>query len=541
MSNTQACRPSRGATDENRSSERRRSHRRRAVVTGIATVGIWMLIHSAARADRLDAIRQRGVLIWGADQEGGGPFVYPDPADDDRVIGFEVDLARLLAGELGVRDEFKQADWNTLPEFLRSGVIDIVLNGYEWTADRAAFMRATAPYYIYELQLLAREDDNTIRSWDDLKLSGGNRPQISVLSSSSSEAYLKQHFGDSVEIVGYQGNTDAMAQVRQGVHAATLEDWPIAVFYKNQPQGRRLRFIGEPVGRGYYVMYVAREEDRLADALSGAIDALYRDGRLKTLYEKWGIWNATQMQLPAATSELKALQIAGSASGAAAAPHGMGVVRRYWRILLSAAWMTVKLSIFSMPLAIALGLLIALGRLYGPQLLRPILTIYVEVLRGTPVMLQLYFIYFLLPMVLPMSVRPYFGPVIAAVLGLAINYSAYEAEIYRAGLQAIPKGQMEAALALGMTRRAALRHVIVPQAVRLVVPPVTNDFIALFKDTSICSVIAVTELSKQYNVLANSTGAIVELAAMTALLYLAMSYPLSLTARWMERRMETGA
>lgn len=500
-----------------------------------------MLIHSAARADRLDAIRQRGVLIWGADQEGGGPFVYPDPADDDRVIGFEVDLAGLLADELGVRAEFKQADWNTLPEFLRSGVIDVVLNGYEWTPDRAAFMRATAPYYIYELQLLAREDDDSIRSWDDLKQSDETRPQISVLSSSSSEAYLKQHLGDAVEIVGYQGNTDAMAQVRQGVHAATLEDWPIAVFYKNQPQGRGLRFIGEPVGRGYYVMYVAREEERLADALSGAIDALYRDGRLKTLYEKWGIWNATQAQLPAATSELKALQVSGSASGAIEAPHGLGVVRRYWRILLSAAWMTVKLSVFSMPLAIALGLLIALGRLYGPKLLRPILTIYVEVLRGTPVMLQLYFIYFLLPMVLPMSVRPYFGPVIAAVLGLAINYSAYEAEIYRAGLQAIPKGQMEAALALGMTRRAALRHVIVPQAVRLVVPPVTNDFIALFKDTSICSVIAVTELSKQYNVLANSTGAIVELAAMTALLYLAMSYPLSLSARWMERRMETGA
>lgn len=481
------------------------------------------------------------MLVWGADQEGGGPFVYPDPDNSDRVIGFEVDLAEQLAKELGVRAEFKQADWNTLPEFLRNEVVDVILNGYEWTPDRAAFMRATAPYYIYELQLLARADDPAVRSWEDLKRApGGPRKQVSVLSSSSSEQYLRNHFGDDVEIVGYQGNTDAMAQVRQGVHAATLEDWPIAVFYKDQPQGRGLAFIGEPVGRGYYVMYVAREESRLADALSSAIDALFRDGRLKALYEKWGIWNATQAQLPAATAELAALQTSSASRGPVTAPRGMEVFRRYWRTLLSASWMTVKLSVMSMPIAIVLGLFIALGRLYGPKLLRPILTTYVEVLRGTPIMLQLYFIYFLLPMVLPAALRPYFGPIIAAVMGLAINYSAYEAEIYRAGLQAIPKGQMEAALALGMTRAKALRHVVVPQAVRMVVPPVTNDFIALFKDTSICSVIAVTELSKQYNVLANSTGAIVELAAMTALLYLAMSYPLSIVARRLERRMESG-
>jgi len=494
-----------------------------------------------AHADRLDEIRQRGALVWGADQEGGGPFVFPDPSDPDRIIGFEVDLADSLAKELGVRAEFKQADWNTLPEFLRSGVVDVILNGYEWTPDRAAFMRATAPYYIYELQLLARADDLTIKSWQDLKRKPGVSPlQVSVLSSSSSEAYLKQHYPDDVEIVGYQGNTDAMAQVRQGVHAATLEDWPIAVFYRDQPQGRGLAFIGEPVGRGYYVMFVAREEVRLAEALSNAIDTLFRTGQLRTLYDKWGIWNATQTQLPAAAAELVTLQSTSESRGPVTAPRGMEVVRRYWRTLLSASWMTVKLSVMSMPIAIVLGLMIALGRLYGPRLLRPILTTYVEVLRGTPIMLQLYFIYFLLPMVLPAALRPYFGPVIAAVMGLAINYSAYEAEIYRAGLQAIPKGQMEAALALGMTRASALRHVVVPQAVRMVVPPVTNDFIALFKDTSICSVIAVTELSKQYNVLANSTGAIVELAAMTAVLYLAMSYPLSIAARWMERRMESG-
>jgi polar amino acid transport system substrate-binding protein len=209
------------------------------------------------------------------------------------------------------------------------------------------------------------------------------------------------------------------------------------------------------------------------------------------------------------------------------------VARTYGPILLRAAGMTVLLTVVSMPLAMLLGLVVALLRMYGPAAARWTCAVYVEILRGTPVMLQLYVIFFILPQLLPFS----FSPVTAAIIGLAINYSAYEAEIYRAGLQAIPHGQMEAALALGLTRRMALRRVIVPQAVRIVVPPVTNDFIAMFKDTSVCSVIAVTELTKQYNMLANSTGEVLKLAALTAGLYLAMSYPLSVVARRLERKL----
>jgi polar amino acid transport system substrate-binding protein len=161
------------------------------------------------------------------------------------------------------------------------------------------------------------------------------------------------------------------------------------------------------------------------------------------------------------------------------------------------------------------------------------LAVYVEVLRGTPFMLQLFVIFFLLP-----RLGITLDPIPAAIAGLAINYSAYEAEIYRAGLQAVPGGQMEAALALGFPRGLALRRIIVPQAFRIVIPAVTNDFIALFKDTSVCSVITVIELTKQYNIAAmNNPGDILPLAALTAALYLAMSYPLSVLSARLERRL----
>ena len=203
--------------------------------------------------------------------------------------------------------------------------------------------------------------------------------------------------------------------------------------------------------------------------------------------------------------------------------------------LLRTAGMTVFLSFASFPLAMFIGLLVALGRVYGRRWLAIPLEIYVEVLRGTPLLLQLYIVFYLLPGVVPALTL---SPLAAGIIGLAINYSAYEAENYRAGLLAIPRGQMEAALALGMTPLTAIRVVIVPQAVRLVIPPVTNDFIALFKDTSVCSVILITELTRKYNELYNfNRSYIVELAFVTAGLYLVMSYPLAILARRLEKKM----
>jgi polar amino acid transport system substrate-binding protein len=205
----------------------------------------------------------------------------------------------------------------------------------------------------------------------------------------------------------------------------------------------------------------------------------------------------------------------------------------YIKLLLRAAWTTVELSFLSMPLAIAIGLLVAIGRLYGPAWIRMPFGVYVEILRGTPLLLQLFVIYYVVPQLTGFNLPEFW----AGVLGLAINYSAYEAENYRAGLLAIPRGQMEAALSLGMTTRTALRRVIVPQAIRVVIPPVTNDFIALFKDTSVCSMIAVTELTGEYRFLFQSHPQLMlEFGFLTAALYMLMSYPLSLVARRLETR-----
>jgi polar amino acid transport system substrate-binding protein len=158
---------------------------------------------------------------------------------------------------------------------------------------------------------------------------------------------------------------------------------------------------------------------------------------------------------------------------------------------------------------------------------------YVEVIRGTPLLIQLFLIYYGLPQI---GIR--LNPFLAGVLGLGLNYAASEAENYRAGIQSVPSGQTEAAMALGMSRWQSLQHIVLPQAFRVVIPPVTNDFIAMFKDSSIVSVITMVELTKAYGMLAMSTYNFIGLGLITAGIYFGLSYPASLFANWLERKLQ---
>lgn len=507
-------------------------------------IAIVCLMSTAGGDDAVDRIRQRGALRWGADQEGGGPYVYPRGDDPTRVTGFEVEIAELIAKSLGVRSEFVQGQWDKLPDLMERGDIDLVLNGYEWTPSRNERYGCSIPYYLYELQLMALRDV-TWTSISELQRSH-NEPlrKIGVLGGSAAEDYLQEHFPDDVQIVSFDGPNDAMRGTELQVEGlqATFQDLPVVVFAEQEfPQLKR---IGTPVGLGYYVALTPRSETRLLKSVNQALRDALANGQLRTVLERYGLWNDTQTRRGLETQPDGQFHAHPTSRGTESAGEKMEVVKGWdviWQrapLLLRSALLTVLLSVVSMPLAIMVGLCLALGRMHGPPILAKWCEFYVEVVRGTPLVLQLYVIFFVLPEV-HISIDAFW----ASVLGLAINYSAYESEIYRSGIQAIPRGQTEAACALGMSQWLTLRRIIIPQATRIVIPPMTNDFIALFKDTAVCSVITVVELSKEYYIQARSTGAILELGLVTGFLYLAMSYPLSLFARRLEQRLhgEVGA
>jgi polar amino acid transport system substrate-binding protein len=223
-------------------------------------------------------------------------------------------------------------------------------------------------------------------------------------------------------------------------------------------------------------------------------------------------------------------------------PAGLAALLPYFRELLAGAGLTVLIAVLSMAVAVLLGMPIALGRLYGAAPVRWLALGYVELFRGIPVLLLLIAIYYVLPRAADMSEWFWFPRLTAfeaAVLAFGLNYAAYEAEIYRAAISAIPAGQWEAAASLGMGPTLTFRRIILPQAMRVILPPMTNDFVALFKDTSVASVIAVYELNKRYQVLVNDPANyqyVVQIAVLTALLYLIMSVPLGQLSRYLEKR-----
>jgi polar amino acid transport system substrate-binding protein len=185
-----------------------------------------------------------------------------------------------------------------------------------------------------------------------------------------------------------------------------------------------------------------------------------------------------------------------------------------------------------MLLAILLGMTLAIANVYGPLPLRWLSRTYIELVRGTPLLIQLYLIYWGLP-----GIGIQLNLFTAAVVGLGLNYAAYEAENYRAGLTAVPRGQMEAALALGMHRGQAIWHVVVPQALRITIPPVTNDFVALLKDSSIVSAIGMMELAKKTDTLARISNDWIGIGLMAALVHFVIGLPFVQLARFAERKL----
>ncbi len=461
-----------------------------------------------ARADGLAAVKARGTLRWGGDLQGGEPYVFQDPDDDTRIAGFEVEIADAIARRLGVGAEFVQNDWGMLVPALERGDFDVILNGLEVTEARRGRVAFTRPYFAFAAVLVVRKDDPA-KGLADLR---GRR--VGTLGGSLSHDFLLKD--PAVEVVVYEGTEEPYLDLEQRrLDGVVLDDIIAARFGLVRPT---LRAAGS-VGEGTYAMAVLPDETALLAALDQSLADMMRDGELRRILERWKLWNDLQERLET------------DVTAAVPPPAAPSLTRTQLLLFLRATWNTVVISVLAMVLAVAGGLVLSVARRYGGPVLRALAIGYVELFRGTPVLLQLYVIYFGLAPVVALD------PFTAAVIGLGLNYAAYESELYRAGLEAVPAGQTEAALSLGMSRRQALRRIVLPQAMRIALPGVANDFIALLKDTSLVSVITVVELTKQMTITAVYLQSWLVPGLLCAALYLALSIPLSRLAVRLERRL----
>ena len=207
-------------------------------------------------------------------------------------------------------------------------------------------------------------------------------------------------------------------------------------------------------------------------------------------------------------------------------------------------WVTLYTTLISFTLVLVLGLFGGLGRTSRNKIIRGIASVYVEVVRGVPLLVQLIIWYFAFPAMvkdlgqawnIDALIHYKANPIVMAILGMTVCYAAYMSEVYRAGIESIPKGQMEAARSLGMTYFQAMGHVILPQAIRVILPPIGNEFVTLLKDSSLVSVVAVADLTRRGREFMAANFIPIQTWMMVALLYLVMTLVAARVVKWLEK------
>jgi polar amino acid transport system substrate-binding protein len=333
------------------------------------------------------------------------------------------------------------------------------------------------------------------------------------------------------------GQNDIFDDLRLGRTDAVLMDDPVTLYYGAIDPA--LEMVDGSLGELTYAIALPKDDPPMREAVDSALGELAAEGTLARIYARWGLWNEQTARLVGGPApSVGAMGEAYDAWRAAVGkplPFWQRVRQRYPGTLVlfaAGAGVTLAVSVAAMAVAVALGVLLALARGYGPAPLRWLAVGYVELFRGTPLLIQLTMIYFGLPE-LGITLHPF----VAGVLALGLNYAAAEAENYRAGLSSVPSGQLDAARTLGLSTSQALRFVIGPQAFRVAIPPATNDFIALLKDSSLISVVTLTELTKTYVSLAAAMRDHLGLGLLVAVFYLALSLPFARLARWVEERL----
>ncbi|MBB2770403.1 MULTISPECIES: ABC transporter permease subunit [Mycolicibacterium] len=471
-----------------------------------------LTVASCASADdgSDEPIKSAGVLRVGT--EGVyAPFSYHDASG--QLVGYDVDVARAVADKIGVRAEFVETPWDAMFAALEAGRFDVVANEVTINAERRAKYDLSQPYSVGEGVIVTRADDDSITTLDDLA------GKVAAENATSNWSEVAREAGARVEAV--EGFTQAITLLNQGRVDVVVND-SIAVYAYLAETGDTSVKIAGTVGEKSEQGFAARKDSGLLPELNRALDELRADGTLAEISQRY----------------LKA-----NASGAPESDQAdtAGAPRSTWQLILDNLWplaraaltMTIPLTVISFAIGLVIALGVALARLSPNVVLTNVARFYISIIRGTPLLVQLFIVFFALP---EFGIR--IDPFPAAVIAFSLNVGGYAAEIIRSAILSIPKGQWEAAETIGMNYPTSLRRIVLPQAARVAVPPLSNTLISLVKDTSLASTILVTELLRQAQIVAAPTFEFFALYGTAAVYYWVICLVLSFGQGRIELRLE---
>ncbi|OAB44573.1 ABC transporter substrate-binding protein/permease [Paenibacillus glacialis] len=441
-------------------------------------------------------------LILGTSAEFA-PYEFHKRIDGkDQIVGFDISIAKEIAKDMGAELIIEDMGFDSLLSALQSGRVDMVISGMTPTEERRQSIDFSDNYYMARQVMIVRAEDKdkflTMKDFENEK--------ISVQKGS-----IQEEIGQTI----------------QGAQLTALDKIPDVVL---QLQTKRVNaiIVEDTVAEGYI-----DSETVIADASPADSESYAAIGIKKGKVELQAAINDTLARLK---SEGAIDQMVKDASILAAKVESGNILTTAWEYrnyYIKGIGFTLLLSALGVLFGFIIGLFIAILRMTNIRIVKWLGTAYVEVLRGTPMLVQLMIIHYGVALTLGVN----FSPLQSGIITLSINSSAYLAEIFRAGIQGVDRGQMEAARSLGMNRITAMRHIVLPQAFKAVLPAIGNEFITIIKESSIISVIGMADIMYQAGVVKNITYQGLSPFIIAAAIYFVLTFTLSKLLNALERKL----
>ena len=423
------------------------------------------------------------------------PFSYHQ---GNKLTGYDVEFMEALGRKAGVRIQFVEVPWDSMFAALSSGRIDVVANQVTKNPEREGLYDLSTPYIETTGVVVVAEDDDSVKKLSDIK---GKRAGQNLTSNWAQTAKA-----NGAQVVGVDSMDKAIQNLRQGSVDVVVNDKLAVRNFLATTDNPGVKIVAETDDKSESVL-AARKNSGYMPALNKGINELKADGTSQRLYDKYFNPKAEPI------TDWKMIR------------------ENAWPMAWAAIKVTIPLTIISFVIGLIIALGVAIARMSTNPLAFLPARLFISIFRGIPVLVLLLLIYFGLPQ---------FGwklaPFTAAVIGFSLNVAGDGAEIIRAAIQSVPRGQWEAARTIGMDHRTTLRRVIIPQAARTAVPPLSNTLIDLVKSTSLASAILVVELLRQAQIAAAPTFKFFTLYSLAALYYWLISVVLSFFQARIEKR-----
>ncbi len=413
-----------------------------------------------------------GILAPGAAAQGEhyviatditfAPFEFQD--EQGNFVGIDIDLLNAIAEDQGFSVTFKPLGFDAALQAVQANQVDAVIAGMSITDERKAVFDFSDPYFESGVQMAVLDTNETITSYEDLR---GKRVAVKNGTEGAEFAEsIKDEYGFST--VYFADSASMYDEVRTGNSEAIFDDYPVLNYGIAQGNGFKTVTPKEQ-GANYGFAVNKGQNPELLAKFNAGLNNLRESGRYDEIID-------TYLGAGAAVSDNSFL----------------GLLKSTFPLLMAGLKITVILTVVSIAIALLLGVIFGLMRVSRSLWLRAIGTTYVDIFRGTPLLVQAFFIYFGIPSAMGFQMTA----MTAGIITLSLNAGAYMTEIVRGGIQSVDKGQMEAARSLGVGYLPTMRKVILPQAVRTMIPSYINQFVITLKDTSILSVIGIAELTQ---------------------------------------------